>query len=89
MVSAIARDWRQAGLQPENEALCLYADKLTRHPTEMNEADIDSLRQHGFDDQAIHDATQVISYFNYINRIADGLNVDLEQDIRAWEADKA
>jgi alkylhydroperoxidase family enzyme len=40
--------------------------------------DLDVLRQHGFDDPVIHDAVQVISYFNYINRVADGLGVDLE-----------
>lgn len=43
------------------------------------------LRQHGFEDRAIHDATQVISYFNYINRIADGLGVEPEEFIRPWE----
>ncbi len=37
------------------------------------------LRGQGFSDTAIHDAVQVISYFNYINRVADALGVDLEQ----------
>ena len=53
----------------------------------MAEAHILELRQSGFDDSAIHDAAQVISYFNYINRIADSLNVDLEPHVHAWELD--
>jgi len=44
----------------------------------VTEADVDRLRELGLSDQAINDATQVISFFNYINRIADGLGVDLE-----------
>ncbi len=44
----------------------------------MTEADVEALRGHGFDDVAITIAAQVISYFNYINRIADGLGVDDE-----------
>ena len=51
----------------------------------MNEADIITLREQGFDDRAIHDATQVISYFNYINRVADALNVPPEKFVREWE----
>lgn len=51
----------------------------------MSESHILELRQVGFDDSAIHDAAQVISYFNYINRIADSLNVDLESDVHSWE----
>ena len=84
-VHLIATDWRLAGLAPENQALCDYAEKLTRTPTEMNDEDVLSLQQMGLGDDAIHDATQVISYFNYINRIADALDVDLEEDIHAWE----
>ena len=60
----------------------------------MIEGDITALRNLGFDDQAIHDATQVISYFNYINRVADGLDVQLEERMRErskekWLANKA
>ncbi len=47
----------------------------------MERADVDHLREHGFDDRAIHDATQVVAYFSYINRIADALHVDLEPDM--------
>lgn len=50
----------------------------------MTRQDTDDLRAAGFDDVAIHDATQVIGYFNYINRVADALDVDLEDSIPAW-----
>ncbi len=44
----------------------------------MTQNDVDKLRSQDLSDQAISDAAQVISYFNYINRIAEGLGVDLE-----------
>ena len=44
----------------------------------MSPADLDVLRAASFDDRAIHDATQVIAYFNYITRIADALGVEPE-----------
>ncbi len=44
----------------------------------MNEADLTHLREHGFTDEQITVATQVIAYFNYINRVADALGVDDE-----------
>ena len=47
----------------------------------MTPADLEKLRAHGFDDTAIHDATQVIAYFNYITRIADALGVEPESFI--------
>jgi alkylhydroperoxidase family enzyme len=44
----------------------------------MEEADVEALRHLGFDDAEVHHAIQVASYFNYINRIADAVHVDLE-----------
>ena len=81
---AIARDWREAPLGPVDEALCGYAEKLTLQPTDMAESDISALRCAGLDDVAIHDATQIIAYFNYINRVADALGVETEDFIRPW-----
>ncbi len=51
----------------------------------MGAADADALRAHGWDDAAIHDAIQVIAYFNYINRIAEGVGVGPEPD---WEEEQ-
>lgn len=44
----------------------------------MGAADADALRAHGLDDATIHDAIQVIAYFNYINRIAEAVGTDPE-----------
>ncbi len=71
-------DYRRAELTPADRALCDYAVKLTLAPGAMTERDVDGLRGHGFDDAAITVAVQVIGYFNYINRVADGLGVDDE-----------
>lgn len=78
LLDALASDWRTAELAPVDAALCRYAEKLTLRPAEMQERDIEALRAHGLDDVAIHDAIQVVSYFNYINRVADAVHVDLE-----------
>ena len=51
----------------------------------MGEADVQALRAHGFDDVAIHDAAQVVAYFNYVNRIAEALGVAPETFVKAWE----
>jgi hypothetical protein len=42
--------------------------------------DADLLRSHGWNDGAIHDAIQVVSYFNYINRIAEGVGIEGEPE---------
>ncbi|HSE42051.1 MAG TPA: hypothetical protein VLH08_14900 [Acidobacteriota bacterium] len=51
----------------------------------MSREDVQLLKAQGFDDRAIHDAAQVISYFNYITRIADSLGVECEDFIQEWE----
>ena len=60
-------------------ALCRYALKLTVSPWEMHESDLDPLRKLGLSDRDIVDANQVVAYFNYVNRVAEGLGVELEE----------
>jgi uncharacterized peroxidase-related enzyme len=85
-VHAVVRDWRQAPLSSVDRALCGLAEKITHHQFEMTPADLDALRAVGLDDTAIHDAVQVIAYFNYITRIADSLGVEAETFIPPWGA---
>jgi len=83
-VHAVARDWRTAPLTPLDRALCEFAAKLTHHQHDLNLADLNVLRSHGLGDRAIHDAVQVIGYFNYITRLADALGVEPEEFIPPW-----
>ena len=53
---------------------------MTRRPASIDQADVDTLRTHGWSDAAVHDAIQVVSYFNYINRVADAVGIEDEPD---------
>ena len=74
------RDYREAALEPRVSALCDYALELTRAPAAVGAADVEELRAHHWDDAAIHDAIQVIAYFNYVNRVAEGVGIDAEPE---------
>jgi uncharacterized peroxidase-related enzyme len=78
----VVHSWQQAALSPAELALCAWADKLTLTPGAMTADDIQGLRDAGWSDLEIHDAAQVVAYFNYVNRLADGLGVDLENDMQ-------
>jgi uncharacterized peroxidase-related enzyme len=78
LAGALARDWRVAALSEQDGAMLAYAVKLTRSPAAIGEADVEALRGVGFDDAAILDVCQVVAYYNYVNRLADGLGVELE-----------
>jgi uncharacterized peroxidase-related enzyme len=84
-VLAVVRDWRSAPLTDAERALCAFAEKLTHRPAAMAREDVEALRAHGFDDRAIHDAVQVIAYFNYITRVADAFGLEPEAFLRPWE----
>ncbi len=86
MVHAVVRDWRTAGLSEADQALCRFAAKLTHDQHASAPDDLEALRRYGLADGAIHDATQVVAYFNYISRIADALGVEPETFIREWGA---
>lgn len=79
MVDRFAGDWRSAGLDDPTTALLEYAEKLTADPASVGREDIAALRAHGFDDKGVSSAVQVVAYFNYINRIAEGLGVPSEE----------
>ena len=76
-------DYRNADLEPCVRALCDYAVKLTAAPAEVGAEDADLLRSYGWDDAAIHDAIQVVSFFNYINRVAEGVGIEDEPE---WDS---
>jgi uncharacterized peroxidase-related enzyme len=78
--AAILRgEWRSfAGLTDPERAMLGYAEKLTLTPAKVQREDLDLLRAEGFDDRAILQINLIASWFNYINRVADGLGVGRE-----------
>ena len=74
----LKHDWREAHISAADKALCGWAEKVTLKLREVCRVDVDALRDAGLSENAISDAAQVIGFFNYINRIAESLGVDLE-----------
>ncbi len=62
-------------------AMCNFAKKLTETPNKVNEKDIQTLRDLNLTDKDISQIVQIVGYFNYINRVADGLGLEPEDFI--------
>jgi uncharacterized peroxidase-related enzyme len=75
---AIKKDYRTADLAPADRAMLDYVAKLTLTPARVMREDVEGLRDAGFDDVAILQINLIASWFNYINRVADGLGVGRE-----------
>jgi len=67
-------------------ALLQYAEKLTLHPGDMVKGDVDALKQAGVPDGEILEANQIIGYFNYANRLLNGLGVTTDGDVVGYYA---
>jgi uncharacterized peroxidase-related enzyme len=66
------------------DAIVRYATKLTRAPGQVTADDIAALRAEGLDDLEIVDLNNIVGYYNYINRVANGLG--LHSEIPAQQA---
>jgi uncharacterized peroxidase-related enzyme len=71
--AVLAVNHRHAPLTPRLHAMLDFAEKLTRSPERMREADLTPLRQHGLSDSQVLELTQVIGMFNMTNRISSAL----------------
>lgn len=67
-------------LTDREEALCVYARRLTEEPEAVTADDIDALREVGLDDATILDLNQIVAYFAYANRTVQGLGVRTEDE---------
>lgn len=70
----------QSQFNDKQLALLEYAAKLTSDVSEMEISDIKKLRQHNCTDGEILEVNQVVAYFNYSNRLLNGLGVTTEGD---------
>lgn len=60
-----------------------FALKLTSTPSSMSRDDIDGLKQHGFSEEHVVDIVLITCMFNFMDRLADGLGVELDPDMQA------
>lgn len=79
-VAQAAENYRALDLSERERALCDYADALTREPASVSEAAVERLRAAGLSDRDVLDANLIVSYFNFVNRIAEGLGVAFTEE---------
>jgi uncharacterized peroxidase-related enzyme len=73
-------------LDDKLRAACDVAAKLTREPGAMTEADVEGLRTAGWSDRSILDIVLITAYFNFVNRIATGLGVEVTpEEVSGYE----
>ena len=84
--SAIEDDAPEEAFDGAELAMLRYAKKLTLDPGVMDRADLDAMRHHGVDDGEILEVNQIVGYFNYVNRLLNGLGVTLEGDVVGYYA---
>ena len=65
-------------LAPRLRVLLEYAIALTVSPPDVQRSDVERLQAAGLSAREVIDANQVVAYFNYVNRVAEGLGVELE-----------
>ena len=80
LAETIQKDYREADITSEERAMLDYVAKLTLTPARMMREDVEALRSAGFDDVAILQINLIASWFNYINRVADGLGIGREDE---------
>lgn len=75
----IINNYKEADISDEVKEVLNYAEKLTKDPSSITKIDIQKLKDKGLSDKDILDLNQVVAYFNYVNRLADGLGIELEE----------
>jgi alkylhydroperoxidase family enzyme len=75
-------DW--PGLNAAERAMLHYAHELTFDPASVSEEHVSTIRAAGFSDRAILEINLAVAYMNFVNRIAEGLGVEIEPSLAAF-----
>lgn len=84
LARGVALDYREANLAARDRVLLDAAVALTCEPAERTQADVERVREYGFDDASILKATEIAALYNLVNRVVSGLGVPLESGLEAW-----
>ena len=66
----VATNYRHAPVTPRQRAMLDFALQVSLTPERVEEPDLEALREHGFDDEAIWDIAAVTAFFAMSNRMA-------------------
>lgn len=75
-------DW--PGLSEADRAMLAYARKLTTGIWKMEADDVNNLRLAGFSDRQILEINLAAAYMNFVNRLSQGLGVELESSLQQF-----
>src|SRR5262249_46484472 len=78
LVKHLKTDPANAPLEPQDKAMIDFALKLTREPAQVQKGDIEFLQQYGFSEEQVVDIVLITCTFNFMDRLADGLGVELD-----------
>ena len=85
-INMLISDYKSIEFPIKTLAILNYAEKLTVTPGMVNEFDLQNLRIHDLTDQDILNINLVISYFNFVNRISNGLGVEFsEEEVKGYK----
>lgn len=85
-INMLVSDYKSLEFPIRTLAILNYAEKLTVTPGMVNEFDLQNLRIHDLNDQDILNINLVVSYFNFVNRIANGLGVEFsEEEVKGYK----
>lgn len=82
LVKHLKTDPANAPLEPQDKAMIDFALKLTREPAKVKREDIEFLQQYGFSEEQVVDIVLIICTFNFMDRLADGLGVELDPQMQ-------
>ena len=83
---ALDADAPERAFEGKELAMLRYARSLTLSPGAMVETDVQAMRDEGAEDGEILEVNQVCGYFNYVNRLLNGLGVTLKGDVIGYYA---
>jgi uncharacterized peroxidase-related enzyme len=81
LLKAVLDDWRTAPIPERLRVMLAFLEKMTLNPGDLAPADVEPLRTAGLSDDEITDAIHICGAFNLINRLADALGWEMQDDV--------
>ena len=84
LASDMLHDYSEADISDADRAMLDFAMKLTLQSSSVVSDDLEELREAGFEDDEILSIVLITCLFNFMNRLADGLGIDIPREYNKW-----